>query len=79
MSEFYTQTNAVQYYMTFTFGFIQVNYLIKMNYLYTKTMPWACNESGSAFQKCLSHDLINDISYKNATAITSVVQHLQLL
>ena len=31
---FYTQTNAVQYYTTFTHGFIPVNYLIKC-----KTMP----------------------------------------
>ena len=30
-------------------------------------------------QKCLSHNLINDISYKNASTVTSVVQHLQLL
>ena len=28
-------------------------------------------------QKCLSHDLINIISNKNASAVTSVVQHLQ--
>ena len=58
---FYTQTNVVQYYMTFTRGFIPVNYLIKKHYLYIKIMPWPCNESGSA------------------SAVTSVVQHLQLL
>ena len=27
-------------------------------------------------QKYISHDLINDISYQNASAVTSVVQHL---
>ena len=48
---FYTQTNAVQYYKTFTHGFIPLNYLIKTHYLYTKTMPWAHNESGSALPK----------------------------
>ena len=30
-------------------------------------------------QKYISHDLINDISYQNASAVTSAVQHLQLL
>ena len=28
---FYTQRNAMQYHMTFTYGFIPVNYLIKMH------------------------------------------------
>ena len=48
---FCTQTNAVQYYTTFNHGFIPLNYLIKMHYLYMKTIPWAYNESGSALPK----------------------------
>ena len=31
------------------------------------------------YQKYISHDLINDINYQNASAVTSEVQHLQLL
>ena len=73
---FYTQSNAGQYCATFTHGF--VNNLIEMHYYTLKQYLGPVMILDPHSQKCLSHNLINDISYQNASAVTSVVQHLPI-
>ena len=63
----------------FTNGSVSLNYLIKMHYLYTQTMQLAHKGSGFTLPKLYFQGSNYNIRYKNASAVTRVVQHLQLL
>ena len=69
---FYTQSIAGQYNI---YSWIYFSKLLDKNALKICTLKqcsWHIMDLDPHSQKCLSHDLINNIIYKNASAVTSV-------